>query len=97
MCVFIIRNFWLPSLVNLLVISGSLSVLIFISCQFSFFFKEGDIGICGVDVFLLRYAVNRISVCGDAVISNPSVCDVCVFHAAVLGEMRCSSFLFGLS
>jgi len=33
-------------------------------------------------------AVNKISTCGVAVISNPTVCDVCVFHAAVFGEMK---------
>ena len=63
-------------------------------------------GICGVAVLMLFYcgdAVNKISICGVAVISNPSVCDVCVFHAAVVrGEMklfnlRCCGFLFGLA
>ena len=33
--------------------------------------------------------MNKISTCGVAVISNPTVCDVsCVFHAAVFGEMK---------
>jgi len=32
--------------------------------------------------------VNKTSNCGAAVISNPMVCDVCVFHAAVFGEMK---------
>jgi len=32
--------------------------------------------------------VNKISTCGVAVISNHTVCDVCVFHAAVFGEMK---------
>ena len=60
-------------------------------------------GICGVAVLMFFYcgdAVNKISICGVAVISDPSVCDVCVFHAAVFGEMkllRCCGFLFGLS
>ena len=60
-------------------------------------------GICGVAVlmfFCCGDAVNKISICGVAVISNPSVCGVCVFHAAVIGEMkllRCCGFLFGLS
>ena len=48
-------------------------------------------GICDVAVLMFVYcgdAVNRISICGVAVISNPSVCDVCVFHAAVFGEMK---------
>ena len=26
--------------------------------------------------------------CGVVVISNPMVCDVCVFHAVVFGEMK---------
>ena len=53
--------------------------------------SEGDIGICGVAVLVFFYcgdAVNKISICGVAVISNPSVCDVCLFHAAVFGEMK---------
>ena len=48
-------------------------------------------GICGVAVLTIFYcvdAVNKISTCGDAVISNPTVCEVCVFHAAVFGEMK---------
>jgi len=32
--------------------------------------------------------VNKISTCGVAVISNPTVSNVCVFHAAVFGEMK---------
>ena len=32
--------------------------------------------------------VNKISTCGVAVISSPTVCDVCVFHAAVFGGMK---------
>ena len=32
--------------------------------------------------------MNKISTCGVAVISNLTVCDVCDFHAAVLGEMK---------
>ena len=48
-------------------------------------------GICGVAVltfFICGDAVNKISTCGVAVISNHTVCDVCVFHAAVIGEMK---------
>ena len=48
-------------------------------------------GICGVAVLTISYcgdAVNKISTCGDAVISNPTVCEVCVFHAAVFGELK---------
>ena len=32
--------------------------------------------------------MNKISTCGVAVISNPTVCNVCDFHAAVFGEMK---------
>ena len=32
--------------------------------------------------------MNKISICGVAVISNLTVCDECVFHAAVFGEMK---------
>ena len=32
--------------------------------------------------------MNKISTCSVAVISNPTVCDVYVFHAAVFGEMK---------
>ena len=52
---------------------------------------EGDMGICGVAVLMFFYwgdAVSRISICGVAVISNSSVCDVCVFHVAVFGELK---------
>jgi len=48
-------------------------------------------GICGVAVLPIFYcgdAVNKISTCGVAVILNPTVCDVFVFHAAVFGEMK---------
>ena len=56
-------------------------------------------GICGVAVlmfFYCGYAVNKISNCVVAVISNPSVCDVCVFHAAVFGEMKLFAVLWFL-
>ena len=46
--------------------------------------------ICGVAVLMFFYcgdAVNKISICDVAVISNPSVCDVCVIHVA-FGEMK---------
>ena len=33
-------------------------------------------------------AVNKISTYGVAVISNPMVCDVYIFQAAVFGEMK---------
>ena len=48
-------------------------------------------GICGVAVLMFFYcgdAVSRISICSVAVISNPSVSDICVFHVAVFGEMK---------
>ena len=41
-------------------------------------------------------AVHKISVCGVAVISNLTVCDVCVFHAAVFGEMKLFAMLWFL-
>ena len=41
-------------------------------------------------------AVNKISVFGVAVISNLTVCDVCVFHAAVLVEMKLFAVLWFL-
>jgi len=48
-------------------------------------------GICGVAVLAIFYcgnAVNKISTCGVAVISNPTVCEVCVFHVAMFGKMK---------
>ena len=56
-------------------------------------------GICGVAVLMFFYcgdAVNKMSICGVAVISNPSVCDVYVVHAAVLGEMKLFAVLWFL-
>ena len=52
-------------------------------------------GICGVAVmfFYCGDAVNKISTCGVAVTSNPTVCDVCVFHTAVFGEMKLFALL----
>ena len=41
-------------------------------------------------------AVNKISICGVAVTSNLTVCDVCVFHAAVFGEMKLFAVLWFL-
>ena len=32
--------------------------------------------------------MNKISIRGVAVISNPMVCNVCIFHAAVFCEMK---------
>jgi len=48
-------------------------------------------GICGVVVLTIFFcgdAVNKILTCRVAVISNPTLCDVFVFHAAVIGEMK---------
>ena len=39
-------------------------------------------------IFHCGDAVNKISTCGGAEISNPTVFEVCVFHAAVFGEMK---------
>ena len=41
-------------------------------------------------------AVNKVSICGVAVISNLTVCDVCVFHAAVFGKMKSFAVLWFL-
>ena len=54
-------------------------------------FIEGDIGVCGVAVlrsFLCGIPVNKIPHCGVAVISNPTVCDVCAFKPTVFGETK---------
>ena len=40
--------------------------------------------------------MNKISIYGVAVISNPTVCDVCVFQAAVFGEMKLLAVLWFL-
>ena len=32
--------------------------------------------------------MNKISICGVALITNPTVCDVCVSQATVFGEMK---------
>ena len=61
-----------------------------------YYSNEGDMGICGVAVlmfFRCGDAVNKISTCGVAVISNPTVCDVYVFHTALFGEMKSSTVL----
>ena len=50
--------------------------------------------ICGVDVFF--DAVSKISNFGAAVIANPTVCVVCVFHAAVFIEMQLFAMLWFL-
>ena len=54
-------------------------------------YQEGDIGVCGVAVlpsFLCGIPVKKIPHCGVAVISNPTVCDVCAFKPAVFGETK---------
>ena len=43
-------------------------------------------GICGV-------AVNKISACGVAVISNLMVCDVCILRSAVFSGTKLSAML----
>ena len=40
--------------------------------------------------------MNKISICGVAVISNLKVCDVRVFHAAAFGEMKLFAVLWFL-
>ena len=50
------------------------------------FKNEGDMGICGVAMlmsFQCGDLVNKILTYGVAAISNLTVCNVCVFHAAV--------------
>ena len=37
---------------------------------------------------LCSILVNKIPHCGVAVISNPTVCDVCAFKPMVFGEMK---------
>ena len=37
--------------------------------------------------------MNKISTCNVVVISDPTVCDVCVFHAVVFSEMKLFFFL----
>ena len=52
---------------------------------------EGDIGVCGVAVllrFLCGIPMNKIPHCGVAVISNPTVCDVCAFKPTVFSETK---------
>ena len=39
-------------------------------------------------VFLCGIPVNKIPHCGVAVISNPTVCDVCAFKPTVFGETK---------
>ena len=56
--------------------------------------KEGGHGhLLAVWCWCLFNAVNKISTCEDAVISNPTVCHVCAFHAAVFrwNEIICWS------
>ena len=65
---------------------------------------EGDMGICGVAVwlvFLCGVAVNKIPSRGVAVISNRTVCGVFDFKPAMFGEkrfladpLRCCGLLF---
>ena len=48
-------------------------------------------GICGIGVHV--DAVSKIPTCCVAVISNPTVCDVCVFNTAVFGQKKLFSVL----
>lgn len=54
----------------------------------SVFFRTGTWGFAVLMFFSCGDAVNKISIYGVAVISNLTVCDVCVFHAGVFGEMK---------
>ena len=72
-------------------ISKCWQVLNLSNFEFSWLLKEGDIGVCGVAVllsFLCGIPVNKIPHCGVAVISNPTVCDVCAFKPTVFGETK---------
>ena len=72
--------------------------------NFQYRITEGDMGICGVAVwlvFLCGVAVNKIPSRGVAVISNRTVCGVFDFEPAVFGEkkflpdpLRCCGLLF---
>ena len=56
-------------------------------------------GTCSVAVkmyFLFGDAVNKFSICGVAVISNLTLFNVRVFHAAVFGEMKLFAVLWFL-
>ena len=58
--------------------------------------KGGDMGICGVTVFLFFLcsdAVNKISMCGVAVISNLTACDGDDVSSTLLTVTRCLSSL----
>jgi len=46
--------------------------------------------------FLSDDGVNKIPTCGVAVISNPLVCDICVFHATVFGKIKLFEVLWFL-
>ena len=56
----------------------------------------GTSGVAVKMFFLFGDAVNKFSICGVAVISNLSVCNVCVFHATVFGEMKLFAVLWFL-
>ena len=52
---------------------------------------RGDIGVCGVAVllsFLCSITVNEIPHCGVAVMSNPTVCNICAFKPTVFSETK---------
>ena len=58
--------------------------------------KRGTSGFAVLRCWCFFDVVNKISICGVAVISNLTVCDVCVFHAAVFGEMKLFAVLWSL-
>ena len=63
-------------------------------CLFTVGFLRGTLGICSVAVlgiFLCGVAVKKTPACGVAVISNLTVCDVCVLNSAVFGEAKLSA------
>ena len=67
-----------------------LEFVIWLLLNYQLFFQERDMGICGIAVMFVwrRDAVNKNSICSVAVISNLTLCDVCVFHVAVFGEIK---------
>ncbi len=58
-----------------------------------FFVQGGGHGGLRCFFFLSGVAVNKIPSCGVAVISNPTVCDICVFKPTVFGETQLVAML----
>ena len=79
-----------------------LTNIFFIASEAAWFFEttlhqvwpwRGTLGFVVLLFFLCAISVNKISPCGAAVISNPTVCDVCVFKSTVFGETKfCAVF-----